>query len=234
MGEDIEESLEVDFHGTTLKISLSLPEDSLEPLFSGASWAGTCVWDAANQLCNYMEREEELKDKLVIELGCGLGLPGLCCHVLGADVILTEQESLIGGLHMNIEANFPEAGDRIKAQELSWGADAGGELLQQLNGRQIDYIICSDCVCEHLYGEAWKLLAETMGTICGPKTQMLISMERRETGGVPDGVDFFLQALREQYGFTVSEVFSQRFEHAGKEFSEEGKAGLVQIFQGTR
>jgi predicted nicotinamide N-methyase len=42
-----------------------------------------------------------LDGKLVLELGCGIGMPGMCAHILGAEVILTEQEELIAGaLHL--------------------------------------------------------------------------------------------------------------------------------------
>ena len=47
-----------------------------------------CVWDCAVVLARYLEKQAgSLKGKRVIELGCGVGLPGLVAYSLGAEVV---------------------------------------------------------------------------------------------------------------------------------------------------
>lgn len=63
------------FEGTTLDLAQSWEDgEELAPIFSGACWAGTVVWPAALDLCDYMS--DHLRDELVgatvVELGCGM------------------------------------------------------------------------------------------------------------------------------------------------------------------
>jgi hypothetical protein len=71
-GKEIcEDTTEVTFAGRKLVLSLVLTEDEFEPLFSGASWAGTTVWDAAVEMCRFLKTKVSLQGKPVLELGCG-------------------------------------------------------------------------------------------------------------------------------------------------------------------
>lgn len=49
-------------------------EDELAPLFSGAAWAGTLLWDAAVYLTRHFltEFKAQLPSTRVIELGAGM------------------------------------------------------------------------------------------------------------------------------------------------------------------
>lgn len=49
-------------------------EDELAPLFSGAAWAGTLLWDAAVYLTRHLlaEFQAQLPLARVIELGAGM------------------------------------------------------------------------------------------------------------------------------------------------------------------
>lgn len=49
-------------------------EDELAPLFSGAAWAGTLLWDAAIYLTRHFiaEFRDQLPTARVIELGAGM------------------------------------------------------------------------------------------------------------------------------------------------------------------
>ncbi|CAN0522339.1 unnamed protein product [Ectocarpus sp. 12 AP-2014] len=46
----------------------------MAPIFSGACWAGTVVWPAALDLCDYMSEHlrQALVGATVVELGCGM------------------------------------------------------------------------------------------------------------------------------------------------------------------
>jgi predicted nicotinamide N-methyase len=75
--------------------SLTLQAVDIEPLFSGAAWAGTVVWPACIYLANYLCRQRKGL-KRVIELGSGLGVPGIVAGLLGAESVwLTEQDPLV-------------------------------------------------------------------------------------------------------------------------------------------
>lgn len=56
--------------------------------------AGTQLWDAAIVAVTYVYKtyHEEISQGIkLIELGCGTGVPGMCCRTMGAEVLLTEQ-----------------------------------------------------------------------------------------------------------------------------------------------
>jgi broad specificity phosphatase PhoE len=128
----------------TLLLSSTQSETELEPLFSGASWAGTILWDAAVLAAEHLEkrRDELLCNRTVLELGCGIGVPGMAAAILGAKrVYLTEQPQLVEIIDKNVEANaaqFPieegTATHNVHVQELSWGDGAADAFLADSGG----------------------------------------------------------------------------------------------------
>merc|ERR1712060_428136 len=54
-----------------------------------------------------------------------------------------------------------------------------------------DLVLCSDCVNEPIYGDSWEDLAESIDTLCGPCTTVLVSVQRRKD----DGIGKFLACL---------------------------------------
>lgn len=123
----------------------------LQPIFSGAAWAGSVLWAAAEVLVEHMllNKRTIIEGASILELGCGLGVPGMVCSLLGAkEVLLTEQDQLVPLLVKNIETNFPtspnEDGDvdndalvysRPKAVPLNWGTE---ESIQFMSNRAIE------------------------------------------------------------------------------------------------
>jgi predicted nicotinamide N-methyase len=106
---------------------------------------------------------ELLKGKRVLELGSGVGLVGLCCAMLGAEVTLTDgAESLMGMLQENIESNA----DAIAAR----GGSTRGVLLEWSNGQHMmrvaaehgpfDWIVGSDLAYDT---NLHPFLADTIG-----------------------------------------------------------------------
>ena len=51
----------------------------LAPLFSGSIWWSAIIWERSVQtICHFMEENTSLfRHKQVVELGCGLGVPGM-------------------------------------------------------------------------------------------------------------------------------------------------------------
>jgi predicted nicotinamide N-methyase len=214
-------------HDTTIKgknlrkvvLSTLLEEDDLSPLFDGATWAGTRLWDAAIRAVQYLSgrlpdldccsnnaffETNRTTTTSVLELGCGLGVPGMILHLLGCHVVLTDQPDILSQLEKNVAFNFGHVDDndgrqrsRIQAMPLSWSRDNTNQLLVEL-GREttgFDVVVNCDCVFEPLYVKSWHLLNETIDELLrvNPICLVLSSMERR---GVADGIDTFLDEMR--------------------------------------
>ncbi|KAI2504214.1 lysine methyltransferase [Fragilaria crotonensis] len=188
---------------TRLELSTLLEEGDMAPLFSGAQWAGTRVWHAAIAMVHYLTQNysHELPTATLLELGCGLGVPGMLCHSLyGCDTYLSDQESIVSQLIHNVQHNFGSSNDdndknknatsTIRALPLTWSRN--DNLLHEID---FSIVINCDCIYEPLYGDSWKLLAQVLETILqrNPNALVLTSVERRNT----DGVDTFLQCMEE-------------------------------------
>ena len=105
----MQSELVIKFRDRILKVSLLLSEDELAPLFDGAAWAGTQLWDAAIHSVDYISEHYSLLMQApgcrLIELGCGTGVPGMCCRVMGSNVLLTEQGQLVSLLQQNLRGH---------------------------------------------------------------------------------------------------------------------------------
>ncbi|XP_048319505.2 uncharacterized protein LOC125418865 [Ziziphus jujuba] len=140
---------------------------------------GSWIWDSALVLTEWMAEQAQLdftfQDKTVIELGAGVGLPGLAAALLGAKrVVLTDIETLLPGLVRNVEANG--FGDRVEVRELVWGSDESevsglGEL-----GGEFDLVLMSDVFFD---AEEMAALSKTMKKVCGKKTRIWAASEVR-------------------------------------------------------
>jgi predicted nicotinamide N-methyase len=203
-----------------LNLSTLLEQDDLAPLFAGAQWAGTRVWHAAICMVKYLfEHRQDQQQQLftsnstLLELGCGLGVPGMICHQLwNCRTYLTDQPSIMSQLQRNLKHNFPETNvTSIHARALTWSRTALQELIQQEelltknnNKQGFDVVINCDCVYEPLYGDSWKALADVLDEVLrmSPHCLVYTSVERRNA----DAVDKFLQRLEGQSCHHVSRV----------------------------
>ena len=213
-----------------LRISTLLPPSSLAPLFSGSEWAGTRLWAAATHLSTHFHKTyvlppsasasaspsfPPLASASLIELGCGLGVPGMLAKVWGArKVVLTEMDVLVELGKGNVESNFANGpssslsvsseGAGVEARELDWSRSSVVEVIENSNGgRSFDYILVTDCVYEPLYGDSWKHLVEVCDELLirNPHAVCLHSMERR----AKDGIDKFLAAMADLESVDVVE-----------------------------
>ncbi|CAM9424455.1 unnamed protein product [Ectocarpus fasciculatus] len=151
----------------------------------------------------------------------------MVARLLGATVVLTEQDELLSLLDGNLDSNFaghPRGEGGIRREALDWereadtdgllaslersGAAAPGEAEGESGagvGRRstrLDFVLCADCVFEPLYGDSWKALAKVMGRLSDAGTTVLCSVERRGVDGVPQ----FLRAC-EAEGFSLQTVY---------------------------
>jgi predicted nicotinamide N-methyase len=174
---------------------------------------GTRVWHAAIRAIEYLslhQSEKTIRSSSLLELGCGLGVPGMIYHLLGGSVILTDQESIMSQLNKNVQENFPDSiitpekgvqfgsvGSTIQALPLTWSREGVKQLLvdTDLEEQGVDICLNCDCVYEPLYGESWKALVEVMDEMLrvNPKCLMLTSCERRNADGIPN----FLEAMQQ-------------------------------------
>jgi Lysine methyltransferase len=217
--DGLETAIEVqwqDDETTKMHLSTKLQEGDLAPLFDGAQWAGTRVWNAAIAMIQYVVSSyhnnhddchhilsqqrnnnnhhhptDSSNPPILLELGCGLGVPGMILHALyGCETYLTDQESILSQLEYNIQANQNHDKDHcnIHALPLTWTPD--DPLLQRHN---FTMVINCDCIYEPLYGDSWKSLVSVLDTILAksPDTIVLTSVERRTA----DGIDLFLHNL---------------------------------------
>merc|ERR1712187_595040 len=81
-------------------------------------------------------------------------------------------------------------GGSLNVIPLPWGdLKARRALLEQ---GEIDFIFCSDCVFDPVYGKSWVQLIDCMDELCGEETQVYFSLQRRRD----DGIDAFIEAIR--------------------------------------
>ena len=189
----------------TLSLSTVLQEGSIAPLFDGTQWAGTRVWKAAVVGLEYILRQRPTqKLGALLELGCGLGVPGMIWkQVLNAEggsssprVILTDRDSLVPQLQANVEDNF-RGDSSIEAVALDWSTEGIASLLRtekESHNTIFDVCINCDCVYEPLYGrKAWESLVDVLSEVAltSPSTLLVTALERRNA----DNVEGFLSAL---------------------------------------
>jgi len=149
----VETGLQLDWPGShrSITINTKLSEDRIAPLFHGTQWAGTRVWKASVVALEYL-LEAFPSGGSLLELGCGLGVPGMVWHLLhepnkryaneldGDDrdgnrntpqrVVLTDMPDLLPQLKENVEGNFSRFyGRSIEAKDLDWSTEALQQLL---------------------------------------------------------------------------------------------------------
>jgi hypothetical protein len=211
-----------------LPLNTCLPETEMAPMFHGTQWAGTRVWRAALvalqyltatatesetaddnndtsmdatppilfQLCNQTTPQSTIS---ILELGCGLGVPGMVLHALypdTCDVVLTDQEALLEPLRSNIaklvDATHATA-TTIRAEALDWTESIHQWCHRMGYEHGFDVVLNCDCIYEPLYGDSWKDLCKCQTDLLRlrPSTVMLTVVERR----AHDGVDLYLHAI---------------------------------------
>jgi len=168
----------------------TLEEDAISPLFAGVEWAGTRFWAAAEQTIRVLyERRTELEagTKRVLELGAGLGVPGICASVMYGEV----EEVIIsdgGSLLSQMEANTASL-EIVKPAVLWWGDDDVKGL--STDGKGWDLVLCCDCIYEPLYGDSWIKLVDVLVDLfaLNPSAVCIVSCERRKGDRVEDWVE---------------------------------------------
>jgi len=103
----------------------------------------------------------------VLELGCGLGLPGIIAAKLGAEVTLTDKACLLALAEENCQRNNVDAG----VAELSWGKE------QHLEGWDaFDIILAADVLYSK---DILPDLLRTITSLSHHDTVILVAQKKR-------------------------------------------------------
>ena len=185
----------------------TLEPEALSPMFSGVEWAGTQCWKASIECIKVLhERRLTLEGgtRRAIELGCGLGVPGVSLSFMYKSlqsVTLTDSPKLLDQLKRNTKSL-----DNVKAAALWWGEDdAFQELLSSTappnsdpsTGKSKpagwDLVLCCDCIYEPLYGKSWQPLASVLMSCLDINRAcvVLVACERRAS----DNLQAFLEII---------------------------------------
>eukprot|EP00930_Biecheleria_cincta_P005674 TRINITY_DN106601_c0_g1_i1.p1 TRINITY_DN106601_c0_g1~~TRINITY_DN106601_c0_g1_i1.p1 ORF type:complete len:270 (+),score=35.93 TRINITY_DN106601_c0_g1_i1:107-916(+) len=146
----------------------------------------------------------------VIELGCGLAVPGMVSAALGAHVLLTDVPQVIPFIEKRAALNFrghaAGFGGSVRSAALEWDRASAKQLLAREG--YFDLVLSSDGIYAPLYGdESSERLADVICSLCGPSTTALIAVHHRPAEGAPsDGTEEFLVALRRRLEVTQLEV----------------------------
>ena len=133
---------------------------------------GHLLWNAGRTVANYLEanKDEVIKEKTVLELGAGAGLPSLICALNGAKhVVVTDYPDveLIENVDLNIEkcSLLPDP-PRIHATGYVWGAETTSltsHLPESERYAGFDMLILADLLFNH--SEHSKLLLSVQRTL---------------------------------------------------------------------
>jgi hypothetical protein len=115
---------------------------------------GTMVWPAAHIMVKYLERMHQstgLRGMRVLDIGSGTGIAGLVAAMLGANVVLTDQQQLIPLLELNTldAVKSGVVGEHlVTVKRYDWGANASELFAESM---PFDLLLVSDCVLPKLY-----------------------------------------------------------------------------------
>lgn len=135
---------------------------------------GCAVWDAAVSLVRFLEKNPEyVADRLVLEIGCGLGLCGISCVSIGANhVTLTDMDYILQSTQRNILFN------KVEKQAVVCCLDWFDPEIALIQWNDIDIIIASDVIwLEHLITPFVQTLV--FASKRNPNVTILMSNQRR-------------------------------------------------------
>ncbi len=139
------------------------PAEEIEHL---APYFGS-IWPSALALAEWVAREGEqskLKGKRVLELGCGLAVPGLVAAKYGADVTLSDGHPDVPRF---LDANIVRNGDpHLDYIVANWDG------LAENSTQAFDYVIASDVLYESQHAD---LFSKVIDSYCDENTVVVIS-----------------------------------------------------------
>lgn len=185
---DDESNNDVDF-----RFPVGGEEHELAPLFSGPLWSAI-IWErSVLTMCNYLERHAtEFESKQVVELGCGLGVPGIVAgfSCKASHVWLTDRAEDLQTLEKALAVGQPTLSRSMcdfKAVPFDWSQAPSQQI-------RADVIIAVECVSADVYGREslhW-LLTAIRNVVLRSHSVTVFLCSARRTG---DGLDTVLEEL---------------------------------------
>ncbi|CAD5124134.1 DgyrCDS12435 [Dimorphilus gyrociliatus] len=129
------------------------------------------LWDSAIVLGEYLHKNPDLvRNKSIIEVGAGTGLPGMiACRLDAAEVVLTDRSLALDSLKKNVEVNSLNE-SIISVRELEWGVN-----LKDYDNHY-DLIIAADII---YIEETFEKLLETLRHLSSQKNFILLTCKIR-------------------------------------------------------
>lgn len=123
---------------------------------------GLFVWPSALLLSEFLwQHRSQLPGMRIVELGAGVGLPGILAAKLGARVVLTDRDAL--PVLENLRQNCKRNGVSCKVCALAWGTVT--ESMEAVRAEGVDLVMGADCVYSR--EEAEGLLATVSCLVSG-------------------------------------------------------------------
>ncbi|KAK0104490.1 nicotinamide n-methyltransferase [Cadophora gregata] len=189
---------------------------------------GHHLWNAGRLISTYLEKNPSLvKDKTVLELGAGAGLPSLVCAVLGARKVVVSDypdPDLVGNLWGNVDAFYSgekgvEDGKReerkLVAEGYCWGADVA-PLLAHLpksekgdEAKGFEVLILADLLFNH--SEHGKLVSTIEKTLLKSEDAKALVFFTPYRPWLYEKDMAFFDLVREK-GFVVEKVLEEKME----------------------
>ncbi|KAH8083299.1 putative methyltransferase-domain-containing protein [Cristinia sonorae] len=179
---------------------------------------GHHLWNASRAFASYLDANPELtRDRVVLELGAGGGLPGLVAAKTGAKVtVLTDypDQDLLNNLRLNVSKNELDHKD-VYVEGYIWGRSV--EPLFTLyrraqDTRRFDVIVMSDLIFNHSQHDALLDTCEAaldIGTNEGPQPCLLVFYTHHRPHLAHRDMEFFERAR--QRGWACEEVLTRRY-----------------------
>lgn len=198
---------------TTIKVSYNtLPSN----LLSSTPPQGHLLWNAGRTLATHLESNAStlIRDKTVLELGAGAGLPSLVSAIHGArHVVVTDypDAELVENLQYNIEhcTLLPQPRN-IKADGFLWGAETDKLIAGLPEGEErFDVLILADLLFNH--SEHRKLVATVTQMLKRSEdARALVFFTPYRPWLLPNDLAFF--DLVKEAGFEVEKFFEHTME----------------------
>ncbi len=138
-------------------------KDERDPLAEDLCPYFGVLWPSGIALAEYLVRMGGwLKDKSVLEIGCGLALPSIVAYKCGANVVATDfHEEVPIFLKKNQELNSTN----IKYERIHWRNETN-------NLGKFDFVIGSDILYENTHPE---FVAKTLNSHCKDKGHIILA-----------------------------------------------------------
>ncbi|KAF2470086.1 uncharacterized protein BDR25DRAFT_262727, partial [Lindgomyces ingoldianus] len=173
---------------------------------------GHFLWNAGRTISTYLEERaaELVKDKMILELGAGSGLPSLVCSLSGAaSVVVTDypDPGLIENLRYNIDhCSLLKNLSNISVEGYLWGASTENLTKHLPACSGFDVLILADLLFNH--SEHGKLIQTVQMTLRkSPTSRAYVFFTPYRPWLLQKDLAFFDQAR--ESGFNVNKIFEK-------------------------